>query len=95
MRTMKIKYPVLTYEEREIELIPYLKKVSAEAYWSRETESVEIRIPTKWEGCSNCCGYIPLEVIEEDTEEIWEQIYGAGLYPFLEKYENEIFIRDL
>lgn len=90
MRKVKIRYPKIEYEEVEVELMPYLKKIDAEAYYSQETKAVEIRIPTKWEGLSNFVAEIPLDKITEEKEEIWEEIYGSGLYAFLEKYQDDV-----
>lgn len=90
MRKVKIRYPVIHYETKEVELLPYLKRIGVEAYYSRETKCVEIRVPTKWDGATNYIAEIPLDAIKETKEEIWEIVGSAKLGEFLEKYENDI-----
>jgi hypothetical protein len=89
MRLVRIRKPIVNYVTEQVDLIPHLKRINVSCYYSRETKSIEIRVPTQWEGCTNYIGNIPLYDVDHLTkEEIWDVIYGPEMFNFLEEYED-------
>ena len=87
-RKVMIKRRVVQYVEQEVNLLDFLKQHTAELYISVETDSVEIRMPTRVDHYTHWVGSIPLGVV--DVAKFKDDIIHNRVNQILEEYIDHV-----
>ena len=93
-RKITVLKEVKKYVEVEIDLLKFLRDNTADIVVMRETDSIEIRFPTRNSNITNCVGHIALEHVEETVDEIWRIIECNRQDELFEKYQSHIVMND-
>ena len=91
-RTIKVTTRVVTYVEEDVNLLDHLNQHACEVYLSAETQSVEIRMPTRYQHYSHFVADIPINVV--DVKWVKKAIQDERHHQIFERYIDYIQWRE-